>query len=41
VCRVEHRDEGAGRFRFTMAMVHPWWGLTIHQTGVFNDPKEE
>lgn len=39
-CRVEHRDLGAGRFRFTLSMVHPLWGLTFHQTGVFRDPEE-
>lgn len=39
-CRVEHRDEGPGRFRFTLDMVHPLWGRTFHQTGVFNDPQE-
>ena len=38
VCRVEHRDEGPGRFRFTMDMRHPLWGHTFHQTGVFTDP---
>ncbi|MES2938709.1 MAG: DUF4166 domain-containing protein [Pseudomonadota bacterium] len=41
VCRVEHRDLGAGRFRFTLSMVHPWWGRTFHQTGVFADPQED
>jgi hypothetical protein len=40
-CRVEHRDLGGGRFRFTLSMVHPWWGRTFHQTGVFADPKED
>lgn len=40
-CRVEHRDLGAGRFRFTLSMVHPWWGRTFHQTGVFADPEED
>lgn len=40
VCRVEHRDEGPGRFRFTLDMVHPLWGHTFHQTGVFADPLE-
>lgn len=40
-CRVEHRDLGAGRFRFTLSMVHPLWGRTFHQTGVFADPKED
>jgi hypothetical protein len=38
VCRVEHRDEGPGQFRFTLDMVHPWWGRTFHQTGLFTDP---
>ncbi|HEY4079821.1 MAG TPA: DUF4166 domain-containing protein [Burkholderiaceae bacterium] len=41
VCRVEHRDLGAGTFRFTLAMTHPLWGETFHQTGVFHDPVEE
>ena len=41
VCRVEHRDLGAGRFRFTLAMSHPLWGETFHQTGVFTDPVQE
>jgi hypothetical protein len=39
VCRVSHRDLGAGRFRFTLAMTHPLWGQTFHQTGVFADPE--
>jgi hypothetical protein len=37
-CRVEHRDLGEGRFRFTLSMTHPVWGETFHQTGVFADP---
>ena len=40
VCRVEHRDEGPGCFRFTLDMKHSFWGHTFHQTGVFHDPKE-
>jgi hypothetical protein len=40
VCRVEHHDLGAGRFRFTLSMVHPRWGRTFHQTGIFHDPQE-
>ena len=40
VCRVEHQDLGQGRFRFTLRMVHPWWGCTFAQTGVFTDPEE-
>lgn len=37
-CRVAHTDLGAGQFRFTLSMVHPWWGETFHQSGVFTDP---
>jgi hypothetical protein len=37
-CRVTHTDLGGGRFRFTLAMTHPLWGRTFHQTGVFRDP---
>lgn len=37
-CRVAHTDLGAGQFRFTLSMVHPLWGETFHQSGVFIDP---
>ena len=37
-CRVAHTDLGEGLFRFTLSMVHPLWGETFHQTGVFADP---
>ena len=40
VCRVSHQDLGGGRFRFSLAMTHPLWGETFHQTGVFADPEE-
>nr|WP_297524044.1 DUF4166 domain-containing protein [uncultured Roseateles sp.] len=40
-CRVEHRDLGAGRFRFTLTMTHARWGRTFEQTGVFIDPVQE
>lgn len=40
-CRVEHRDLGEGRFRFTLTMTHPRWGITFEQTGEFIDPVEE
>ncbi|UXH77142.1 DUF4166 domain-containing protein [Roseateles amylovorans] len=40
-CRVEHRDLGDGRFRFTLTMTHPRWGLTFEQTGDFVDPVQE
>lgn len=38
ICRVTHTDLGQGLFRFTLCMVHPLWGETFHQTGVFTDP---
>ena len=37
-CRVEHTDLGNGLFRFTLRMLHPLWGETFHQSGVFADP---
>jgi len=37
-CRVVHTDLGAGLFRFDLDMVHPLWGHTFHQSGVFADP---
>ncbi|MBS0297573.1 MAG: DUF4166 domain-containing protein [Proteobacteria bacterium] len=37
---VIHTDLGQGRFRFTLSFIHPLWGQTIFQTGVFRDPKE-
>jgi hypothetical protein len=39
-CRVEHRAVDDTRFRFTLTMVHPLWGTTFRQTGVFTDPLE-
>jgi hypothetical protein len=35
---VVHRDVGGGRFRFTMDFHHPWFGRTLFQDGVFQDP---
>jgi hypothetical protein len=40
-CRVMHTDLGGGFFRFTLSMVHPLWGRTFHQSGVFADPHTE
>jgi len=37
-CRVTHMDLGDGLFRFDLDMVHPLWGHTFHQSGVFADP---
>ena len=39
-CRVTHTDLGDGLFRFALDMVHPLWGHTFHQSGVFADPIE-
>ncbi|NRF65913.1 DUF4166 domain-containing protein [Aquincola sp. S2] len=40
ICRVTHTNLGFGFFRFTLSMVHPLWGETFHQSGVFADPDE-
>jgi hypothetical protein len=37
-CRVTHTDLGDGLFRFDLDMLHPLWGHTFHQSGVFADP---
>jgi hypothetical protein len=37
-CRVVHTDLGDGLFRFDLDLVHPLWGRTFHQSGVFADP---
>jgi hypothetical protein len=39
--RVTHTDLGDGLFRFDLDMVHPLWGHTFHQSGVFADPVVE
>ena len=33
--RVSHRELGGGRFRFTLAIVHPWFGELAFQEGDF------
>lgn len=35
---VVHEDLGNGRFRFVLRFVHPWFGETLYQEGVFVDP---
>jgi hypothetical protein len=40
-CRVTHTDLGDGLFRFDLDMLHPLWGHTFHQSGVFADPVVE
>jgi hypothetical protein len=34
---IVHRDEGGGRFLFTLVLRHPWLGLLISQTARFRD----
>ena len=34
-CRVEHRAVDDRRFRFTLTMTHPLYGVTFRQTGIF------
>jgi Domain of unknown function (DUF4166) len=42
-CRVAHAEEGGDprRFRFTLEMRHPLWGVCFRQTGLFEDPQGE
>ena len=35
VTHVEHVDLGHGWFRFTMTVMHPWFGEMFFQTGRF------
>lgn len=37
-CEVRHRDEGNGRFTFTLSLEHPLAGRLLHQVAVFEDP---
>jgi hypothetical protein len=34
---VRHREEGEGRFSFTLTVVHPWFGRIIRQAVWFRD----
>jgi hypothetical protein len=36
---VVHRDEGGGRFRFVISVVHPLLGETFFQDGVFSSQR--
>ena len=40
-CRVEHRAIDDGWFRFSLTMIHPLWGTTFRQTGIFTDSQEQ
>lgn len=37
VCTITHRDEGHGRFAFTLALEHPWLGRLAYQDAVFEE----
>jgi hypothetical protein len=37
---IRHEDLGSGRFRFSLTFDHPWFGRTLEQTGVFDDPAQ-
>lgn len=36
-CEIGHRDDGAGRFTFTLKLTHPLLGLIVSQTARFED----
>jgi len=36
---IRHEDLGGGRFRFALSFDHPWFGRTVEQDGIFEDPK--
>ena len=40
VTHVQHIDEADGWFRFTMHVVHPWFGELFYQTGRFRAAEE-
>lgn len=40
VCRVEHHHVAQGQFRFAMTVMHPLFGRTFSQTGIFHDGQD-
>lgn len=36
-CEIGHRDDGGGRFTFTLRLTHPVMGLVVSQTARFED----
>ena len=36
---IRHQDLGGGRFRFSLTFYHPWFGRTLEQDGIFEDPQ--
>ncbi|MEL6765685.1 MAG: DUF4166 domain-containing protein [Pseudomonadota bacterium] len=37
---VRHREIGAGRFSFSMTLVHPLLGQLIHQSGIYREERQ-
>jgi hypothetical protein len=35
--QIEHRDEGAGTFAFSLQLTHPLFGELVHQVAIFRD----
>ena len=35
--QIEHRDQGAGAFAFSLQLTHPRLGLLVHQVAIFRD----
>jgi hypothetical protein len=35
--QIEHRDEGAGTFAFSLRLTHPRLGELVHQVAIFRD----
>ncbi len=35
--RVEHRDLGQGKFRFSLSLIHPLLGEMLYQSGIYRD----
>jgi hypothetical protein len=40
IAEVRHTDLGNGLFRFTLTFDHPWFGRTVFQDGLFEDPQD-
>ena len=41
ITHVQHADQSAGWFRFSMRVVHPWFGELFYQTGRFRARDDE
>ena len=36
-CAIRHRDEGGGRFSFTLTLDHPWLGRLVEQVAYYEE----